>query len=137
MGDYLTIASLFAGFGMAILVIRIQREPANETPKGQAGLAWADLLLLGAAMLSLWLAILPLLLFGAAAAKLAGAACAAVAILLGGYLPAILDHYRIFLGEGRTGRRERGEPVERVIVLATSALAVIVFAAGLTKGSVW
>jgi hypothetical protein len=41
------------------------------------------------------------------------------------------------IGEGRSGRRQRGEPIERVIVLATFALAAIVFAAGVTRGSVW
>lgn len=136
MSDYLAIASLLSGFAAAILVFRIHRE-AGEGAKTPGGLAWADFLLLGAAMLALWLAVLPILLFGAAAAKLAGAACTAAVVLFGGYLPAMLDHHRMVLGEGRTGRRERGEPVERVIVLAVSAFAAVVFAAGMTRGSVW
>jgi hypothetical protein len=53
--------------------------------------------------------------------------------LIAAYPFAILDHYRIEIGTWRTREGERpqarnkGEPIERIIVLSTAILATIAF----------
>jgi hypothetical protein len=77
--------------------------------------------------------------------SLAAASCAAASILLAAYPFGILDHYRIEWGKSRWGDlrnaisdegkvpwekltpRRKGEPIEKGIVTAASALAVIAF----------
>ena len=136
LGNYLTVASLIAGFGVTVLMFRIQRElrVRDERSKEPGGLAWADFLVLAAILLSLVGVVLTLLLFGDAALKYAGAFCAAAVILLAAYPIAILDHYRLLTSEKRKGSGKQGEPIERIVVLAAAALAVLVFLLGVTRG---
>ena len=57
------------------------------------------------------------------------ASCVAALILLAGYVPSILSHYRIEIGRRRTGPREKGEPAERWIVFLSLLLASAGFCA--------
>ena len=129
--SYLTIASIFAGFAVAVLLFRIQRELyVREVLHQQPWLAWADYLIFGALLLSLLLVVLPLTILGATSKVLpfAAASCAAAAILLAAYPFAILDHYRIEIGTYREGRRFKGEPIEKAIVVGAFVVAAATFA---------
>ena len=87
--------------------------------------------MIGSIALSLLLVVLPLVALpspGKQALAFAAASCAAATILLAGYPPAILDHYRIEIGANRKGDRNKGEPIEKVLVLLTAFIAVAVFA---------
>ena len=66
--------------------------------------------------------------------SIAAGPCAATALLLLAYPFAILDHYGIEIGGWRRKAgddveiRHKGEPIERIIVVVASLIAVLVFA---------
>jgi|SRR5437773_11587171 len=100
----------------------------------QSWLAWADYLVVTSVGLAVFGATLPLLIFPAAGRTImaiAAFSCAAALVLLAGYVPAILAHYRIELGARRKGPRERGEPIERWTVVASCICASMAFSATL------
>ena len=130
-GDsYLTVAGILAGFGVAVLMFRIQRElHVRETkPDWPNWLAWADYLVFGAILLSLLGVVLPLSVVGDTRRVLAVAAgsCGAAAVLICAYPFAILDHYRIEIGAKRKGNRVKGEPIEKAIVIMSAIVAAVV-----------
>jgi hypothetical protein len=97
-----------------------------------------DYLILGAFVLSLLLVVIPLVADPEPTRfvySIAAASCAAASLLLLAFPFAILDHYRIEIGAWRTARgenpqaRHKGEPIERVIVVAAALTAAIVFIA--------
>jgi len=92
--SYLTIASILSGFGVTVLMFRVQREihVGETSPESPIWLAWADHLILAAVVLSLLLVVLPLIVLGESSRVLAVAAgsCAAAAILVAAYPFAIL-----------------------------------------------
>lgn len=99
---YLTVASILAGFGVTVLMFRIQRElhVREVHPDWPNWLAWADYMVLAAIFLALIVVVLPLAAIGAHPWILAVAAAgsSAAALLLAAYPIAILDHYRIGFG---------------------------------------
>lgn len=134
---YLTVASILSGFGVTVLMFRIQRElhVREKHPDWPNWLAWADYLVLGAIVLSLIFVVLPIVAVSEPSGRVlsvAAGSCGAAAILLAGYPFAILDHYRIEIGAKRSGDRKKGEPLERFIVMAVSILA-----AGVFGGVIW
>ena len=135
---YHTVASILSGFGISVFMFRIQRElrVRDMHPQWPNWLAWADYLILAAILLSLLLVVLPLMAMAEPsrlAYSIAAGSCAAASLLVAAYPFAILDHYRIEIGtwctrEGeRPQERHKGEPAERIIVLAAAALAAIAF----------
>lgn len=125
---YLTVASILSGFGVTVFMFRIQRElqVRDKHPDWPNWLAWADYLIVAAILLSLLLVVLPIVAIRDPSTfilTLAGGSCAAAAVLLAAYPFAILDHYRIEIGVRRLGDRVKGEPVERVIVVAAFVVA--------------
>ena len=135
--SYLSVASILSGFGVAVLMFRIQRElhVREKSPNSPNWLAWADYLVLSAILLSLLLVVFPLMAFGQTGGRvlaLAAGSCAAAAILLAAYPFAILDHYRIELGAKRQGDRHKGEPIEKAIVIVAGVFAAGVFGAIVT-----
>jgi hypothetical protein len=129
--SYLTVASILSGFGITVLMFRVQRELTlkDKKPPKVTRLAWADYLVLAATTLSLILVVLPLLLLRNVpeiCVSLSSASCAAASILLAGYPFAIIDHYHIEWKK-RSGHGLKGEPGERIIVKTAAALAVLVF----------
>lgn len=137
---YLTVASILTGFSISVFMFRIQRELGvrERHPAWPNWLAWADYLIVATIVLSISLVILPLVAMpepGRFAYSVAAGSCAAASILLLAYPFAILDHYRIEIGRGRIERgespqaRHKGEPIERVIVTASGAIAALTFAA--------
>jgi hypothetical protein len=130
-GTLASIASIIAGFSVAMLYFRIQRE-LDMGQKGERNwIPWSDWLLIAAIMLSLLLGIIPLLamrMSSKAYLILPSSSCAGASILVAGYPLAILAHYRFILGGSRKGPRYNPEPAERWIVLATFATSLAVFA---------
>lgn len=129
---YLTVASILSGFAVTVLMFRIQRElQVGEThPQWPTRLAWADYLVVAAIMISLLFVVLLLVTLrvpGQRALSFAAGSCAAAAILLAAYPLAILDHYRIEIGAWRQGPRRKGEPIEKLVVVAAAVISAIVF----------
>jgi uncharacterized protein (DUF697 family) len=129
-GTLATIASIIAAFGVAMLFFRIQREidprrieeQSRQTGEDVVWIPWADWLLIAATLVCLLLVILPIALsFGR---RLAAAGSAAAAVMVAGYVFAILGHYRILFGRHRTRPRTNPEPAE-IMFVAISALAAI------------
>lgn len=133
-GDLISTASIIVGFGITVIMFRVQRElyVLEELKRSPLWLAWADYLVIASVALAIVGVILPLLILGGGGPKgltVSAAVCAAAVVLLGGYIPAVLAHYRIELGARRTGWREKGEPVERLAVKLTVIGAIVIFAA--------
>lgn len=120
-----TLASIFAAFGAAMLFFRIQRELKMEESGEINWIPWADWLLVSATVLSLLLVVVPLVILPprSALGAVPFAAVAASAVLVVGYIPAILAHYRFILSGGRTGARDNPEPSERFVVITVAVLA--------------
>ena len=136
---YLTVASILSGFCISVFMFRIQRELSvrDHHPDWPNWLAWADYLIMATIVLSVSLVILPLVSVpspGRVTYSIAAGACAAASILLLAYPFAILDHYRIEIGTWRTKQgesphaRHKGEPLERIIVMAAGVIATLAFA---------
>ena len=124
-GTLANFASVIGAFGAAILIFRIQRELHMGEQGERVWIPLADWLIIIATLVSLLLVIIPLVTVDAASPhylKLPMAACGAAAVLVSGYVFAILAHYRIFFGRSRTGSRSLAEPLE--IVFSTVAFFV-------------
>jgi len=128
-----SIASITAAFGATVLVFRVQREDKMRDRNERVWLPWADWLLLMATICSLLLVLVPISI--GEEWIISAAASAASSICVAGYIPAILAHYRIVLGASRSGQRDNPEPLERVAVISSSILAVVV--AGYTVAHMW
>jgi hypothetical protein len=127
-GDIIAASAIIIGFGLTVIMFRIQRELlVRENPDKYPGwpswLAWSDYLILFSALLGFGAVVL-VLAFSLLA--LASAFCAAAVILQSAYFPAILAHYRIEIGKNRTGKRQKGEPAEKWIVRLATVIALII-----------
>jgi hypothetical protein len=103
-------------------------------------LSWfprADRLLLAATITSIALVLVPILLFSSdfLHRRVPTAGCVAAAVALGGYVFALLAHYRLLIGEDCTGPRENPEPAEKWIIRATTWLALVLFATSLATSA--
>jgi len=126
-----TVASVISGFGSTLLVFRIQRELQMQSQSELIWIPWADWLLFAAVFLSLLVALLPLLAGFPFATRMASAACTVAIVLVAGYVPAILAHYRLIFSGKRCGPRNNPEPSERWLVLM---FGVVGLAAGFYVG---
>jgi hypothetical protein len=128
--DLITVASIVAAFSGGVLFFRIGRELGGGTGP-VTWIPWADRLVIASSTACLLLAILPLLVFGknsSLARNVSTSVCVGSVLLLGGYIPAILAHYRLLFGSKRSGPRENPEPAERFWVLGTVIIAVVLSA---------
>ena len=89
-GTLANVASVIGAFGAAMLFFRLQRENEVRERGGRAWFPLADWLLVMATALCFLLVILPLIL--SKDVKLPGAAAGAAAIMVTGYIFAILAH---------------------------------------------
>lgn len=133
-----SFASIFAAFGAAMLFFRIQRELKMEESGEINWIPWADWLLVSATVLSLLFVVLPLAILPSrsALAAVPYAAVAASAVLVVGYIPAILAHYRFIFSDedgGESKPRTNPEPSERIIVIAVVVLALTAGGAALWR----
>jgi hypothetical protein len=129
-GGLVEVASAIAGFGSALLVFRIQRELQMRGKEETTWVPWADRLLLAATLVSLLLVILPLVALSfrpGILQSLPAASCAASVVMLAGYVPSILAHYRLLFGTDTSGPRANPEPAERVLVWIAAGLGITVF----------
>ena len=85
----------------------------------------ADWLLVGATLVSLLLVIVPLVTLPEV--RIAAAASGAAAIMVAGYVLAILGHYRIVFGQKRSGPRHNPEPSELLFVTVALVAAFCLF----------
>jgi glucan phosphoethanolaminetransferase (alkaline phosphatase superfamily) len=124
-GTLANIASVIAAFGAAMLFFRIQRELQMRGKGEPVWLPWADWLLVAATLICLLLVIVPIV--STSSLNLPAAASASAAILVAGYVFAILAHYRIVFGRNRDGPRSNPEPAELLFVIVATVAAVGVF----------
>jgi hypothetical protein len=98
-----TAASLIAGFGSAVIVFRLEldiEEKNMERPIRQEEDHWipaSDWLIVASSICALSLVVAPLVAIkspSVGTVRLASAVCSAAAIMLAGYIPSILTHYR-------------------------------------------
>jgi hypothetical protein len=125
------IASVIAGFGGAMFLFRLQSDLQAQKESEPPWIPWADRLLIFATLIALLLVLLPLVATTnrpGVMAHLPAAGCTAALILMAGYIPAILAHYRLFFGAGK--------PAERVIALLTAIIALVAFFCVLWRYSV-
>jgi hypothetical protein len=130
--EIISASAIVAGFGVTAIMFRIQRELyVREVLKIKTlWLAWADYLVLTSVALAVFGATVPLIAVPQAPRSVTAvaAACSTAAlVLLAGYVPSILAHYRIELGVRREGPRAQGEPVERRFVIGSLIGAVATF----------
>lgn len=125
-----TVASIIAGFGVAMLFFRIQRELEMQGRDEIIWIPWADWLLIVATLISLIGVLFPLLLLPAfpLIGRFIVAACGASVLLVAGYVLAILAHYRLLWGKCRSGPRDNPEPAERVLVYLSVVVSLLCFA---------
>ena len=128
----ISACAIVAGFGVTAIMFRVQRELyVREVLKEKTvWLAWADYLVLGSVVLAVFGATVPLLAASKTprpVAAVAAASCIAALVLLAGYVPSILAHYRIELGARREGSRVKGEPIERGFVVGSLICAAAAF----------
>lgn len=132
-----TAASLIAGFGSAVIAFRLQREldiedKNEERPAHRQEQHWfpaSDWLIVASSLGALCLVVAPLVALDSpsrATVRLASAACCAAAIMLAGYIPSILAHYRFFVGL----TRDRSNPTlwEGIFIAVTVVGAMTAFA---------
>ena len=132
--DLIATASIIAGFGITVIMFRVQREVTVQDEKRtpvKSRLAWADYLIILSISLALLLVVVPLIWFAVPSAKLravAAAACVAAVVLQLGYIPSILAHYGISLGkQTATEERSAGQPVETWIAPLSGLVAAVLF----------
>jgi hypothetical protein len=132
-GELVAVAAIVVGFGLTVIMFRIQRElwVQEKHPDWPNWLAWSDYLIILSLLLGVIVSVILLLPDPTPRVKaFASAACVAAFILQVGYIPAILAHYRIEMGRKRAEEgkpRERGEPIERRVVRVSVFLATVVF----------
>lgn len=127
-GSLVTIASIISAFGAVVLLFRIPRELYMRAKKELNWIPWADQLLFCATMVSLFLVIIPVVLIRSpqsAWSVLPKTAAVVASTLAGGYIPAILAHYRLILGKNRSGPRTNPEPGEKLVVWITALVALM------------
>jgi hypothetical protein len=126
--NVVTIAGVVLGIAVAILLFRLARELYMDEREETVWVAYAERVVVAAALLST--TVLVLAVFGVtsrpAAVLIPRAATLAGVVLLMGYVPAILAHYRFIGSAERSSTRDNPEPLERTIVHAVFAAAGLV-----------
>lgn len=132
----LTVASIISGFGITIFTFRLQREIQVMERNSKVWIPWADCLVIAAVMISLLIGILPIVMLSSPPKliyQVSNGACAASIVMLAGYIPGILAHYRFILTKNTYSARQNPEPSERWIVITFLCFAVIAFTVASTK----
>ena len=131
-GTLVTAASIIAGFGSLVIGFRLERElEPHDKRDARASKQWipvSDWLIIASTAASMGLVVAPLVASehpDEATLRLAAAVCSGSAVMVAGYVPAILAHYHFIYGL----QRSRSNPTfwEGVFVLVTLALAALAF----------
>jgi hypothetical protein len=136
-GTLVTAASLIAGFGSALIAFRLQREldieeKNEQRPAHLREQHWfpaSDWLIVASNLAALCLVVVPLVALESPSRRLVrfcSATCCAAAIMLAGYIPSILAHYRFLVGL----TEERSNPTfwEGIFLALTVVAALAAFA---------
>jgi len=126
-----TIAMAIVGLAFTILIFRIKRE-LDMAEKGETTwIAFSDWLVIIALLVAGLFVLVPLLANDAAGRSrvLISAVSFSIVMMLG-WVPAILAHYRLIFGRRRSGPRQNPEPAEGIIVIVIVLLSTAAF--GLT-----
>lgn len=135
-GTLATVAAITAGFGIAMLFFRIERELSMQRRAERIWVPWVDWLLIAATLCSVALVLLPLILFSDSellGRRIPTAGCATASVGLGGYVLGILAHYRLLFARGASGPRHNPEPSEKAIVVITTLAALLTFTFSLIR----
>ena len=90
--------------------------------------AFCDWLAIVATIVSLLFVILPMVVGDPAIqGSLPAAAAAMGVVLLIGWIPSVLAHYRLIFGKNRNGPRTNPEPAEGVFVVLFEILGFVIF----------
>jgi len=122
--------SIVGSLAAAAVVFRVKRELDMQKKGEITWLPWCDVLLLSAVTLILLVVVVPVttgLVAHLPVRAVAVAAAAAATVLAAAYPYALLAHYRLLLGRGRTDPRTNPEPGERLFVWLGVALATATF----------
>ena len=123
----LTVAGIIAAVGFAVFVARIQRELQMREKGERTWIPWADWLAFGSTLLSM--VVVAALLIDtkskSAPSLWARPLLSASVVLVVGYAPAVLAHYRLLFSGRDIGPRVNPEPAERWLVYATVILAAL------------
>ena len=128
--DLIAVAAIVMGFGVTVIMFRLQRETEMEKDHGKKAtwIAYSDWLILLSIFVSLLFVFFPLFFLSSQLAiTIARAGCFTAIVLQAGYIPSILTHYRLLFGKDRTGPRDNPEPMERPLVRLFVALAILSF----------
>ncbi len=124
--DLIAIAAIVMGFGITVIMFRLQRELEMRDKGEPSWIAYSDRLILSSIFISLFLVFLPIFVLPTPLSiTLAHAGCFAAVVLQAGFIPSILAHYRLGFGKNRTGPRENPEPKERLFVWLSAAVAIL------------
>ena len=122
------VAGGVAAIGVTILIFRIQRELRMHEKGEITWVAFCDWLVIVATIVSLLFVILPVVVGDPATqGPLPAAAAALGVILMIGWIPSVLAHYRLILGKNRTGPRTNPEPAEGLLVILFGVLGLVIF----------
>ena len=126
--NIVTVAGVLLSLAIAALLFRLARELYMRERREHEWLAFAERLVVVAAALCLVVIVLALFTAssGSTAVIVSRSATLAALILLVGYVPAILAHYRFIGGRGRPLLRDNPEPLERRVVHWTWVTAVFI-----------
>jgi hypothetical protein len=85
-GDFIAVGAILVGFGLTVIMFRLQREldVQEQHPQWRTWLAWSDYLILASMLLAVFFVVLPVLAFPAVTRMreaLASAACISAIIL--------------------------------------------------------
>jgi hypothetical protein len=129
----LTVAAIIAAVGFAVLLARIPRELHMKEKGERTWIPWADWLALGSTFLSM--GVVAALMIDSSSSSFLSTwlrpTLSAAVVLVVGYAPAVLAHYRLLSSGKDKGPRDNPEPAERWIVLTTILLAA--FAAYMSR----
>ena len=125
-GAVIAVAAIVFGFGVTVIMFRIQRELEMRKKGEPSWIACSDHLIFASIFVSVFCVFLPTFLlpkFNCTVA-IARAGCVAAIILEAGYIPSILAHYRLGFGKNRIGGRTNPEPTERLFIWIAAILAI-------------
>ena len=116
------------GLSFTILIFRIKRE-IDMAEKGETTwIAFSDWLVAIALIVAGLFVLVPLLASDAAGrGRLPLSALVFAVVMVLGWVPAILAHYRLIFRGKRTGPRDNPEPAEGAIVLVVVLLSAVAF----------
>jgi uncharacterized membrane protein len=124
-----SISSIVAGFGIAVLLFRVQREMQMAKEGEKVWIPGSDRMLIAAVALSLFFVLLPIIsvhFSSEVSSRIPVACCAASLVLMTGYPLSILAHYRLIFSQNASGERSETEPAESTIIILTVLTAIII-----------